>query len=88
MNLLMWLETGALVAWLASFRMDTLCRQRLMVDVAVAMIGALLGGLLSAASSEWLSVEIQPLGLAAAAGGSVVLLSLVHLRERRSRQPD
>jgi uncharacterized membrane protein YeaQ/YmgE (transglycosylase-associated protein family) len=88
MNLLMWMATGALVDWLASFRTAMLCRQRLMIDVAMAMIGAVVGGLLAAGSGEWLSLEMQARGLVAAAAGSVVLLVLVHLRDRRNQRPD
>ncbi len=88
MNLILWLATGALVGLLASMRMSTVCRQRLMVDAVMATVGALLGGLVIAESGRWLSAESQWSAWAAAALGSIVLLTLVHLRERRSRGPE
>ena len=57
MNLVLWCATGAVIALLASFRDEMLCRQRLLVDIVFSGVGAMLGGMLAAPLAQWLSFD-------------------------------
>jgi uncharacterized membrane protein YeaQ/YmgE (transglycosylase-associated protein family) len=85
MNFMLWLVTGALVAWLASFRDGTVCMQRLLVEAGFAVLGALLGGALALEAADWFSTETHWGGIAAAGIGAAVLLLLTRLRSVRDR---
>ena len=87
MNFILWCVTGAVIALLASFRATTLCRQRLLIDVAFGGLGAVLGGMLAAPHGRWLSFDTHWESLAAAIIGAVTLLSIAHLRALRNQQP-
>jgi len=87
MNIILWCVTGAGIALLASFRTTTLCRQRLLIDVAFSVLGAVVGGMLAVPAAQWLSFDTHWEGLAAAIIGAVTLLSIAHLRALRQPQP-
>lgn len=86
MNLLIWLTTGVLVAWLARLGRPTLGRQRLLIEVLFAASGALMGGLISVRSDLWFAAETNWPGVAAAAMGAAVLLFIANLHALRSGQ--
>ena len=44
MNIIIWLVVGGLIGWLASRLMHTGAQQGIFMDVAVGVVGALLGG--------------------------------------------
>ena len=44
MGLLVWLIIGGIAGWLASIVMETNLKQGLMLDVAVGILGAVIGG--------------------------------------------
>ena len=87
MNLLLWCATGALIAVVASFRMTTLCRQRLLVEVGFSSVGAVVGGLLAAPSGHWLSFDTHWQALAAAIVGAVTMLGVANFRAMREQLP-
>ncbi len=82
MNLFLFAMIGAMIAWLASFRLNFVCRQRLMIDAAIGATGAVIGGMLSVTSDQWLMTTVQPSGIAASVAGAVVMLAIVRLRAR------
>jgi uncharacterized membrane protein YeaQ/YmgE (transglycosylase-associated protein family) len=87
MNMVLWLATGALLALAASFPAAALRRERLLVDVAAAGIGAWVGGAALVPATHWLSFETDWTGIAAAAGGAAVMLLATGLLARRHQHP-
>lgn len=82
MNLVLWLATSSLIALLASFRAEQLCRQRLLADVMLTGLGAVVAGLITVPMSRWLSFDTDWPGIAAAAAGALAMLALARLRRR------
>lgn len=83
MNLLLWVTTGALLAWAASFRAEELRYRRLLVDVAFGAIGGLLAGMAAVPLAQWLSFDTDWRGLAVALLGAAVMLLIANLRLHR-----
>lgn len=86
MNVMLWLTAGALVALLASFKVEAVGRQRLLIDVTFCAFGALFGGLLSVPAEHWFSFEMHWAGMVAAIVGAAVLLLITHLHALRGRR--
>jgi uncharacterized membrane protein YeaQ/YmgE (transglycosylase-associated protein family) len=82
MNIIIWLVVGGLIGWLASVFMGTDARQGIILNVAVGIIGAvlggwLLGGLVGAGSINQGDFSLS--GLLVSFLGAVILLFLVKL---------
>lgn len=87
MNFIIWLVVGGVIGWLASLLMRTDGQQGLFLNVAVGVVGALLGG--------WLISPLVGVGtinqdnfsapaLLVSFAGAVVLLAIVNLVRRGS----
>ena len=88
MNLILWMTTGVLAAWLASFRDGTVCLPRLLVTMGFAALGALLGRMLAVDSPQWLSADTHWPGIAAAVSGAAFFLLIANLRAMRASGPE
>lgn len=82
MNIIVWLVVGGLIGWLASVFMGTDARQGIILNVAVGIVGAvlggwLLGGLVGAGSINQGDFSLP--GLFVSFLGAVILLFLVKL---------
>ena len=82
MNIIVWLVVGGLIGWLASVFMGTDARQGIILNVAVGIVGAvlggwLLGGLVGAGSINQGDFSLP--GLLVSFLGAVILLFLVRL---------
>lgn len=82
MNIIAWLVVGGLIGWLASVFMGTDARQGIILNVAVGIVGAvlggwLLGGLVGAGSINQGDFSLP--GLFVSFLGAVILLFLVKL---------
>lgn len=80
MNIIVWLVVGGLIGWLASMFMGTDARQGIIVNIAVGIVGAvlggwLLGGLVGAGSINQGDFSVP--GLLVSFLGAVILLILV-----------
>ena len=80
MNIIIWLVVGGLIGWLASVLMRTDARQGIILNVAVGIVGAvlggwLLGGLVGAGSINQGDFSVP--ALLVSLFGAVVLLLLV-----------
>lgn len=84
MNFLIWLIVGGVVGWLASLIMRTDAQQGILLNVAVGIIGALIGGWVISPMvgvgtlNEGLSIGSFLVSLV----GAVLLLAIVNLFRR------
>jgi uncharacterized membrane protein YeaQ/YmgE (transglycosylase-associated protein family) len=84
MNILIWLNVGGVVVWLASLIMRTDAQQGILLNVVVGIIGALIGGWVISPMvgvgtiNEGLSIGSFLVSLV----GAVVLLAIVNLFRR------
>ncbi|MCE4555938.1 hypothetical protein [Pelomonas cellulosilytica] len=88
MNVIFWLFTGMLVAWLGSLGRDTMGRQRLLLDAIFAGVGAMLGGGLALSSEDWLGEQMHWAGIAGVAVGATLLLLIGNLRSLPAERTD
>lgn len=85
MNLIIWLVIGGLLGWVASLIMRTDAQQGVLLNVAVGIVGALLGGWLI---SPMVGVPTINEGAFSAGAllvslvGAVILLAIVNLVRR------
>ena len=82
MNLIVYLAAGGVVGWLGSLVLRTDARHVVVLNVVVAVVGALLGGwlLLPLLTAETVSQgEFSSMGLLVSFVGAFVLLLLVNL---------
>jgi uncharacterized membrane protein YeaQ/YmgE (transglycosylase-associated protein family) len=82
MNIIVWLVVGGLIGWLASVFMGTDARQGIMLNVAVGIVGAVLGGWLLGGVIGGGSInqgDFSLSGLLVSFLGAVILLFLVKL---------
>jgi uncharacterized membrane protein YeaQ/YmgE (transglycosylase-associated protein family) len=85
MNILVWLVVGGLIGWLASVFMGTDGRQGIVLNVAVGIVGAVLGGwllsgVLGASTINQGNFTLG--GLLVSFLGAVILLALFRLVRR------
>ncbi len=85
-NFILWLLFGALVGWLASMVMRTDAQQGALLNIAVGIIGAFLGGLvfnlLGAGGSNINNNDFSIGALLVSFVGAVVLLAIVNMFRR------
>ena len=87
MNFIIWLVVGGLIGWVASMIMRTDAQQGMILNVAVGIVGALLGGwllspMLGAGTINSGDFSLAGLGLSLL--GAVILLAIVNLIRRGS----
>ncbi|MGB8328424.1 MAG: GlsB/YeaQ/YmgE family stress response membrane protein [Steroidobacteraceae bacterium] len=82
MNILIWLVAGALIGWVASLIMRTDPRQGMVLNVAVGIAGALLGGWFLSPHIGVSTINqnnFTVIGVGVSLLGAVVLLAIVSL---------
>ena len=80
-NLIVWLVAGGLIGWVASMVMRTNAQQGIILNVAVGVIGALIGGLLLGSST--INQNVFNLNaLVVSLVGAIILLAVVNLVRR------
>ena len=81
MGTIIWLVVGGVVGWVASMVMRTNAQQGIILNVAVGVIGALIGGLLLGSST--INQNIFNLNaLVVSLVGAIILLAVVNLVRR------
>jgi uncharacterized membrane protein YeaQ/YmgE (transglycosylase-associated protein family) len=85
MNFIIWLAIGGLIGWLASVVMRTDDRQGALLNVAVGIAGAILGGwilspLVGVSTINQSNFSLG--GLLVSLAGAVILLAIVNLVRR------
>lgn len=85
-NFLLALVMGGIIGWLASKVMNTDAQQGVFLNVVVGCVGSMLGGFLfgflTGGTQNLRDAPFNPLTLAVAFGGAVVLLGIVNLLRR------
>lgn len=84
MNFIMWLGVGVIVGRLAVWITGT--REDIMLDTIVAVVGAIMAGLVVAPLLGFSGINQNPFNFPAmlvSAGGAVVLVAVLHLFRRR-----
>ena len=85
MTFIIWLVAGALIGWLAGLGMNNEAQQGVLVNVAVGVVGAMLGGWLIAplfGAGTLNQNDLSATGLMASLLGAVVLLAILSLVRR------
>ncbi|HEU5297549.1 MAG TPA: GlsB/YeaQ/YmgE family stress response membrane protein [Burkholderiaceae bacterium] len=85
MNLIIWLVVGGLIGWLASVVMNTDDQQGLILNVAVGIVGAMLGGWVMAPLVGAGTINQNDFSMAAlivSFAGAAILLAFVNLVRR------
>ena len=89
MNFILWLVVGGLIGWVASIIMRTNAQQGLFLNIVVGIVGATLGGFLTAPLMDGGGTinqnDFSAMSLAVSLLGAVVLLAIVNLFRRRGR---
>ena len=80
-NLILWLMIGALIGWLASIVMRTDEQQGPLLNIAVGLVGAAIGGFLFGANTIYTSALSLP-ALLVSFVGALILLAIVNLLRR------
>lgn len=85
MNIIIWLAIGGLIGWLASVVMRTDGQQGILLNVAVGIVGAILGGwilspLVGVSTINQSNFSLG--GLLVSLLGAVILLAIVNLVRR------
>ncbi|CAB5712411.1 Transglycosylase associated protein [Delftia tsuruhatensis] len=86
MNILIWLLVGGIVGWIANMALHTEAEQGFLVNIAVGVAGALLGGWLITPliGTEPADGSLQsPLSILLSLVGAIVLLAFAHLLQRK-----
>jgi uncharacterized membrane protein YeaQ/YmgE (transglycosylase-associated protein family) len=85
-NFILALVMGGIIGWLASKVMNTDAQQGLFLNVVVGCIGSMLGGWLfsffTGGTQNMRDAPFNPITLAVAFGGAIVLLGVVNLIRR------
>ena len=87
MNLIIWLVVGGLIGWLASVLMKTNDQQGLFLNVAVGIVGAMVGGWFISPLVGVSTINQNNFSLPALAVsfvGAAILLAIVNLVRRRT----
>ena len=85
MNFIIWIVIGGILGWIASMIMRTNAQQGLLLNVAVGIVGALLGGWLLAPLFGTGTINQNDFSLGSlivSLLGAVVLLAVVNLFQR------
>ncbi len=85
MNFIIWIVIGGILGWIASMIMRTNAQQGLLLNVAVGIVGALLGGWLLAplfGTGTITQNDFSVGSLIVSLLGSVILLAIVNLFRR------
>ena len=85
MNFIIWIVIGGILGWIASMIMRTNAQQGLLLNVAVGIVGALLGGWLLAPLFDTGTINQNDFSvgsLIVSLLGSVILLAIVNLFRR------
>ena len=85
MNFIIWVVIGGIIGWIASMIMRTNAQQGLLLNVAVGIVGALLGGWLLAPLFGTGTINQNDFSLGSlivSLLGAVVLLAVVNLFQR------
>jgi uncharacterized membrane protein YeaQ/YmgE (transglycosylase-associated protein family) len=77
MNIIIWLVLGALVGWLASIVMNTEAEQGALLNIAVGIVGAVIGGFLFIGPTINEAITLESIIVSFI--GAVILLGLVNL---------
>jgi uncharacterized membrane protein YeaQ/YmgE (transglycosylase-associated protein family) len=85
-NFILALIMGGIIGWLASKVMNTDAQQGIFLNVIVGCVGSMLGGwlfsFLTGGSQNMRNAPFNPVTLAVAFGGAIVLLGAVNLIRR------
>jgi uncharacterized membrane protein YeaQ/YmgE (transglycosylase-associated protein family) len=87
MNFIIWLVVGGIIGWVASMIMGTNEQQGIFLNVAVGIVGALLGGWLIAPLFGVATINQSDFslgGLLVSLVGAIILLAIVNLIRRKS----
>ncbi len=79
MGILLWILFGALAGWIASLVMGTDARQGTILNIAVGVVGALVGGFIFGFFGESGITGFNLYSLAVAVLGSIIFLGAVKL---------
>jgi uncharacterized membrane protein YeaQ/YmgE (transglycosylase-associated protein family) len=86
MNFILWLIIGGIIGWLASMVMKTNAQQGIFLNIAVGIIGALIGGwLLTPMFNDAGTINMEDFSgssLMVSFLGAVILLAIVNLLRR------
>ena len=82
MGLILWIIFGGLVGWIASMLMHTDAEQGVLLNVAVGVVGAVIGGWIMSAAGGTGITGFNLYSFAVALIGAIVLLALVKLLRR------
>lgn len=85
-NFIIALVMGGVIGWLASKVMNTDAQQGIFLNVVVGCVGSMLGGwifsMVSGGSQNMRDAPFNPVTLAVAFGGAIVLLGIVNMIRR------
>lgn len=84
MGILAWLILGGLAGWIASILMKE--RQGCLVNIAVGIIGAFIGGLIFSKLGGVRVTGLNPYSLAVATLGAVLFIAVLRLLRGRQRR--
>jgi uncharacterized membrane protein YeaQ/YmgE (transglycosylase-associated protein family) len=82
MNIIIWLVIGGLIGWVASLFMRTDGMEGILLNMAVGIIGAVLGGWFSALVGVSIISQGNFSGAGLSLAGAVILLTLVNVFRR------
>jgi uncharacterized membrane protein YeaQ/YmgE (transglycosylase-associated protein family) len=84
MGLVIWLIVGGIVGWLASLVMRTDAQQGILLNIAVGIVGAFLGGWLISplVGVGTINQGISVGSIAVSLAGAIILLAIVNLFRR------
>lgn len=77
MGIILWIIFGALVGWIASLIMKTDGQQGSLLNIAVGIVGALLGGWIMSFLGKTGVTGFNPYSFVVALLGAVVLIAIV-----------
>jgi uncharacterized membrane protein YeaQ/YmgE (transglycosylase-associated protein family) len=79
-----WIVFGGLAGWVASIIAGTNRRQGCLMNIVVGIVGAFIGGAVySFLTGESIDFTFRPVSFIVAVVGSLILLSIVNLIQRR-----
>jgi uncharacterized membrane protein YeaQ/YmgE (transglycosylase-associated protein family) len=82
MDIILWIVFGALVGWIASMFMGTNAEQGAMLNIAVGIIGAVIGGWIMRSMGEQGVTGFNLYSFVVALVGAIVLIGIVKVLRR------